>query len=81
MPARKFTVAAALSTFALLSLSNAALAQMAEVMKYCKADAERLCPGLEPGGGRIAKCLKAHKMEVSIGCGKAIQHLKAEMGK
>ena len=54
---------------------------MADLTKYCKADAERLCPGVEPGGGRIVKCLKAHKMEVSIGCGKAIQHIKAEMGK
>ena len=80
MAIRKIAVAA-LSALALLSLPNVASAQMAEVMKYCKADAERLCPGLEPGGGRIDKCLKAHKMEVSIGCGKAIQHIKREMGK
>jgi hypothetical protein len=72
---------AATSAIALLSLSNAAQAQMADLTKYCKADVERLCPGVEPGGGRIVKCLKAHKMEVSIGCGKAIQHIKAEMGK
>ena len=77
---RKCAVAA-LSALALLSLSNVASAQMADLMKYCKADAERLCPGIEPGGGRIVKCLKAQKMEVSIGCGKAIQHIKAEMGK
>ncbi len=77
---RKCAVAA-LSALTLLSLSNVASAQMADLMKYCKADAERLCPGIEPGGGRIVKCLKAQKMEVSIGCGKAIQHIKAEMGK
>ncbi|MGA7198001.1 cysteine rich repeat-containing protein [Roseiarcus sp.] len=80
MPIGKLAVAA-LSAFALLALSNIASAQMADLTKYCKADAERLCPGTEPGGGRIVKCLKAHKMEVSIGCGKAIQHIKAEMGK
>src|SRR5271165_3599403 len=50
------------SAIALLSLSNPAPAQMAEVMKYCKGDAERLCPGVQPGGGRIIKCLKAHEM-------------------
>ena len=49
-------------------------------MTYCKADVERLCPGVEPGGGRIIKCLKEHKMEMSIGCGKALQKLKAGMG-
>lgn len=80
MPVRKLAIAA-LSAFALLALSNVASAQMADLTKYCKADVERLCPGIEPGGGRIVKCLKAHKMEVSIGCGKAIQHVKAEMGK
>ena len=80
MTIRKLAVAA-LSAFALIALSNIASAQMADLTKYCKADVERLCPGIEPGGGRIVKCLKAHKMEVSIGCAKTIQHIKAEMGK
>ncbi len=78
---RSLLLVACISPLALASLSHAALAQTAALMKYCKADAERLCPGIEPGGGRIVKCLKAQKMEVSIGCGKAIQHIKAEMGK
>ena len=80
MPVRKLAVAA-VSAVVLIALSDVALAQMEAVMKYCKPDAERLCPGVQPGGGRIAKCLKAHKMEVSIGCGKALQKLKTEMGK
>ena len=71
---------AGVSAIALASLSQVATAQMEEVMKYCKADAERLCPGVEPGGGRIVKCLKAHKMEMSIGCGKTLQSIKAKMG-
>ncbi len=74
-------VIACISALALASLPQVALAQMSELMKYCKADAERLCPGVEPGGGRIVKCLKAHEMDMSIGCGKALKHLKAEMGK
>ena len=80
MPVRKLA-AAAVSAIALISLSTIAEAQMAELMKYCKPDAERLCPGVEPGGGRIVKCLKAHKMEVSVGCAKTLQGIKAEMGK
>jgi hypothetical protein len=50
-------------------------------MTYCKADAERLCAGVEPGGGRIIKCVKEHKEEMSIGCAQALQKLKARMGK
>jgi hypothetical protein len=49
-------------------------------MKYCKADVARLCPGVPMGGGRIIACLKAHKEEMSIGCGKALQAMKAKMG-
>ena len=73
-------IAGTLSLAALLSGAPSALAQQAAAMKYCKADFERLCPGVQPGGGRIIGCLKAHKEEVSIGCGKAIHAMKAKMG-
>ena len=49
-------------------------------MKYCKADVARLCPGVQMGGGRIIACLKEHKMEVSVGCAKFLQAMKAKMG-
>ena len=55
-------------------------AQQAEAMKYCKADVARLCPGVQMGGGRIIACLKEHKMEVSVGCAKFLQAMKAKMG-
>jgi hypothetical protein len=55
-------------------------AQQAEAMKYCKSDVARLCPGVQMGGGRIIACLKEHKMEVSVGCAKAIQAMKGRMG-
>jgi hypothetical protein len=51
------------------------------LMTYCKADVERLCAGVEPGGGRIIKCLKAHKEEMSVGCAQALMKIKSEMGK
>jgi Cysteine rich repeat len=81
MPIRPFTIACALSLAALVSAAPGALAQEAAAMKYCKADFERLCPGVQPGGGRIIGCLKAHKEEISIGCGKALQAMKGRMGK
>jgi hypothetical protein len=43
---------------------------------YCKADVERLCPGVEPGEGRIKACLMKRKEEMSVGCAKALQKLK-----
>lgn len=79
MSVRKFAVAA-VSVLVLLSLTSVAPAQMEAVMKYCKPDAERLCPGVQPGGGRIIGCLKAHKMEISVGCAKTLQGIKAKMG-
>ena len=80
MGIRQITVASALVLAALASAGSSALAQEAQAIKYCKADVARLCPGVQMGGGRIIGCLKAHKMEVSIGCGKALQAMKAKMG-
>jgi hypothetical protein len=80
MRIRHLALASTLSLTALLSAAPNALAQQAEAMKYCRADVARLCPGVPMGGGRIIACLKAHKEEMSIGCGKALQAMKAKMG-
>ena len=71
---------AALFALGLVAMSGVA-ASAPEGLAYCKGDAARLCPGVEPGGGRILGCLKEHKMEVSVGCAKALQAMKAKMGK
>jgi hypothetical protein len=81
MRIRHFAIASALSLAAFMSVQSSALGQQAEAMKYCKADVARLCPGVPMGGGRIIACLKANKMEVSVGCAKALQAMKAKMGK
>ena len=49
---------------------------MSEVRSACAADAQKLCAGVQPGGGRILQCLKEHKDEVSDGCKQAV--LKAK---
>ena len=45
--------------------------------QYCKADVERLCPNVEPGGGRIIACLKANKEQMTVGCAQALMKLKS----
>ena len=49
------------------------------IEKYCPDDVKRLCAGVEPGEGRIMKCLKKHKEEMSVGCAEALRELKRSM--
>ena len=44
----------------------------------CRADVQKLCPGIKPGGGRIKECMKAHKDEVSDGCKTFLKEKRAE---
>jgi Cysteine rich repeat len=80
MLARRVVVAGLFTVAALVAAGSDALAA-ADPLTYCKSDVARLCPGVQPGGGRIIGCLKEHQMEVSVGCAKAIQEIKAQMGK
>jgi hypothetical protein len=55
-----------------------AQAELEDIRTYCMSDIERLCKGIEPGGGRLVRCLKTHKKEMSVGCAQALQKLKAK---
>ena len=48
-----------------------------EVQQACAEDVHFLCEGVQPGGGRIAACLKQSASEVSPGCKAAIGAAKA----
>jgi hypothetical protein len=76
----RFGAAICLGLALAASSAPSAFAQ-SEAMALCKDDVARLCPGVQPGGGRILGCLKQHKMEMSVGCAKAMQAMKAKMGK
>jgi len=74
---RQLTVASLLS----LAVISPGSTQAAKApLALCKADAERICPGVAPGGGKIIACLKRHKNEVSVGCAKALKAMKTKMG-
>ena len=43
----------------------------------CKADAEKLCSGVQPGGGRILACMKANKDKLSDACKASLEKHRA----
>ena len=62
----------------LLNLSGA-WAEDRDKPGACRADVEKLCKGVQPGGGRIAMCMKQHESELSPGCREAIAKAKEKI--
>ena len=64
---------------ALIALPAAApaLAAEADLRQACRDDVKQLCAGVQPGGGRIAQCLRDNAAKVSDGCKQAIQAARA----
>jgi Cysteine rich repeat len=69
---------AGLAASCLLVPTKAQAQGLQDIRTYCVSDIKRLCAGIEPGGGRLIKCLKAHKKEMSVGCALALKNLKAK---
>ncbi len=77
--ALQFASFGALALAASLALGGGALADnastagaKANMRSACQADLAKLCPGVQPGGGRIMQCLKTHKDEISAPCKSAM---------
>lgn len=58
---------------AILGSVAAAQAQSQSAQDACMGDYKKLCSGTIPGGGRVAKCLVAHKDALTDGCKTALQ--------
>ena len=66
------------SALLILAVSPALAADKPNVREACKQDVEQLCPGVQPGGGRIRQCLRDHADKVSDGCKQAARAAKQE---
>ena len=57
--------------------ARAANPRAAKVREACSQDVKQLCPGVQPGDGRIRQCLRANADKVSDGCKQAFQAARA----
>lgn len=51
-----------------------------ELRTACQDDVQKLCAGVQPGGGRIINCLVQHKDQVSDACKQAFMKAKQAAG-
>jgi hypothetical protein len=66
---------------ACLLLPAATLAQTpdrAAIRHACAADFQKNCPGIKPGGGRLAACLKEKRASFSEACLTTLQQARAQ---
>ncbi|QAU47478.1 cysteine rich repeat-containing protein [Bradyrhizobium guangzhouense] len=59
-----------------VALSGAASAQSADPRGACKADYDKFCAGIAPGGGKIIACLNAKRDQLSATCKAALDSRK-----
>lgn len=72
----KFFTLAGVAFAALWTAMSAAAAERSAI-QACRADAAALCAGVQPGGGRIAACLRENEAKVSEGCKARLGQIEA----
>jgi hypothetical protein len=53
--------------------------RLEEAKEICAGDTEKFCKEIQPGEGRIAKCLNEHIQEISPDCREKVRGLKQRM--
>ncbi|MGC4025761.1 MAG: cysteine rich repeat-containing protein [Mesorhizobium sp.] len=66
-------IAHIIAFIAALIATGSAYAQTAAEQAACKADYEKFCASVMPGGGRIVKCLNEHLSELSPQCQQVVK--------
>ncbi len=56
-----------------------AFAPSALAAPSCKADVAKFCPQVQPGGGRIAQCLKQNEAQLSASCQERVKMVAAQL--
>lgn len=59
-----------------VALSGLASAQSSDPRGACKADYDKFCAGIAPGGGRVVACLDAKRDQLSVSCKTALDGRK-----
>jgi hypothetical protein len=64
--------------------AGAAMAQtppepMPKLRQICAADFQKLCPGVTPGHGAVAQCVRGHVQELSPDCKSALMARREAM--
>jgi Cysteine rich repeat len=77
MSIRNAAVSIAVALFAAALASGAYAQEKAPKGRGpCAEDAKKFCGDVEPGGGRIAKCMKSHEADLSPACQDQIKAAK-----
>ena len=53
--------------------------RLMEAQQACSGDMEKFCKDIQPGGGRILKCLREHTEELSSACRQVIEKVKGKV--
>jgi cysteine rich repeat protein len=59
-----------------VALSGLASAQSSDPRGACKADYDKFCAGIAPGGGRVVACLTDKRDQLSATCKEALDNRK-----
>jgi hypothetical protein len=59
-----------------VAISGAASAQSSDPRGACKADYDKFCAGIAPGGGKVIACLNAKRDQLSASCKTALDSQK-----
>src|SRR5215475_9682916 len=53
---------------------------LAQLKAICQSDIQKLCPNVQPGGGRIIACMAEHQDQITPPCKKAISQAQQSQG-